>query len=212
MEQQDRAYLESLTDSNDIGFVGYRDYKNSKFFKEYREARAKLPKDKFAEATGREVEQVKPQKKHGRFAAFVTALLGLLFAAVCVCGYFLPEIEWAGELFTVYRGTDLIGAAMALINGKTAEVTEIVGCVTLLVATLIAVAAFIGGLIGLSGCGIKMPLKIGCVCLFLCVMATMACSIIAGAKIHGGFAVLILIGVLLIICTSLSSNKAKEKK
>ena len=87
VETQKNVSEEIATKKEDFGFVGYRDYKSSEFFKRYEEARKRIPTDVIAEVKDGVAPKKPVAKRKGH--AIAIAVFGILYLALCVVGYFV---------------------------------------------------------------------------------------------------------------------------
>ena len=94
--------------TEDFGFVGYRDYKQSDFYKRYEAARAKMPAQTYAEIEGKKVEE-SSRVRCGVGRSVVAIVFGLIYIALGVIGYFLnTENTIVSSVLSAFDGKDLV--------------------------------------------------------------------------------------------------------
>ncbi len=210
MENMDAPKTEK---NEDFGFIGYRDYKQSDFYKRYEAARAKMPAQVYAEVTkGRADEE--PQKKCGVGRSVVVIIFGLIYIALGVIGYFLNTKNSVLEsLFSVFDGKDAVTFALDFVEGGFSIDIETIGGIAAVVSIVLALFAVVGGIVDAAkGRGIGKLMKTGCGLTFLCAVAALVIVIVCRLDTNIGLAALVIIGGIMAICVVTAPKKMKEKK
>lgn len=212
MDTQKNASMDERAEKVDFGFVGYRDYKSSEFFKRYEAARAKMPADALQEiSTNREPEA--PIKKCGRGNSVAITLFGLLYVALCVVGYFIhTENTVIESLLGVYDGKNIVTCVLGLLNGEF-DMLGMVGAIALVASNVLAVAAVIGGIVdAATGRGVGKLMKTGCTFLFFCAVIALALVIANQSDLTIGSSGIVVFGGVTALCALTAPNKVKEKR
>ncbi len=199
--------------AEDFGFVGYRDYKQSDFYKRYEAARAKMPAQVYAEVT-KDQPDVEPQKRCGVGRSVVVIIFGLIYIALSVIGYFLNTTSSVlGSLFSVFNGKDAVTCVLDMVEGGLSIDIDTIGAIAVLVSIVLALFAVIGGIVAAArGRGIGKLMKTGCGLMFLCVVAALAIVIVRRLDATIGLAALVIIGGIMTICVITAPKKIKERK
>ena len=198
--------------SDEIGFVGYRNYKESDMYKRYQAARAAVPQKALGEVMSASAE--KNPKKKGVGCAVCIIIFGLLYLAIGVVGYFLkPTGSLLKSIFAVYGGRDCVRCVLDVIGGDLSDIIELAGCGTLLASELLAFCAFIGGIVcAARGKGIGKLMKTGCSFLFLFIILTMAVVLIERDETTIGLAASVILGGVIAVLALAAPCKEKENK
>ncbi len=200
------------TENKDFGFVGYRDYKESEFYQRYVNARSKVPQNALIELT---TETPKKEiKKTGVGRGVAVIIFAILYLALCVIGYFIhSEDSIIASLLGVFDGKDLITTVLGLISGDITDIVDLIGAGALTVATVLAVFAFIGGIvIAASGKGVGKLMKTGCCIMFFLIVASFVCVIVRRLDITIGLSVLTIFAGIITLIALAAPKKIKEKK
>lgn len=199
--------------NEDFGFIGYRDYKQSDFYKRYEAARAKMPAQVYAEVT-KDQTDVEPRKKCGVGRSVVVIIFGLIYIALGVVGYFLNTTSSVlGSLLSVFDGKDAVTFALDFVEGGFSIDLDAIGGIAVIVSIVFALLAVIGGIVDAAqGRGIGKLMKTGCGLMFLCAVAALAIVIVRRLDANIGLAALVIIGGIMTICVITAPKKIKEKK
>lgn len=210
MENMDAPKTEN---TEDFGFVGYRDYKQSDFYKRYEAARAKMPAQVYDAVTNKQPD-VEPQKKGGAGRSVVVVILGLIYIALGVIGYFLNTTSSVlGSLFSVFDGKDAVTCVLDMAKDGFSIDIDTIGSLAVLVSIVLSLFAVIGGIVTAArGRGIGKLMKTGCGLMFLCAVAALAIVIVRRLDATIGLAALVIIGGIMTICVITAPKKIKEKK
>ena len=212
MEERKNVSNEIATEKEDFGFVGYRDYKESEFFKRYEAARAKVvavAKEEIKE-DATEKEKVKGKKGH----AITIAIFGILYLALCVVGYFIQtEDVLLGSILGIYDGKNIVACAYGILDGSVSDVFGLVGTGAILASAVFACLAVIGGIVdGAIGRGVGKLMKTGCTIQFFCVVIAMVAVIALRLDLTIGLAGAMILSGVFTLCALCAPNKVKEKK
>lgn len=212
METQKNVSEEIATKKEDFGFVGYRDYKSSEFFKRYEEARKRIPADVIAEVK----DGVAPKKPvaNRKGHAIAIAVFGILYLALCVVGYFVhSEDIIIGSILAVFDGKSLVDCVLGIIDGSISDLFELIGAGAMCVSALFALLSVIGGITdGAVGRGVGKLMKTGCTIGFFCAVVGMVAVIACRLDLTIGLAVAIVVSGIIALCALCAPNKIKEKK
>lgn len=211
MEERKNVSSEIATEKEDFGFVGYRDYKESEFFKRYEAARAKVvdvAKEEIPAGPAKK-EKVKARRGH----AITIALFGVLYLALCVIGYFIhTEDILLGSIFGIYDGKSIIACVYGILDGSVSDIFNLVGTGAILVSAVLACLAVIGGIVDAAiGRGVGMLMKTGCTIQFFCVVIAMVAVIALRLDLTIGLAGAMILSGVFTLCALCAPNKVKEK-
>lgn len=212
VEKNETSVKSEMTE--DFGFVSYRDYKQSDFYKRYEAARAKMPAQAYGEVEGKPVADVRPQERCGVGRSVVVLLMGVIYIALGVIGYFLDmESTVLSSLFAVFDGKDLVSCVFAVIAGDISDLLDLIGCAAVLLSAVLAFFAVIGCIVTAArGRGIGKLMKTGCGLMFLCTVVALAIVIVRRLDATIGLSALVIIGGIMTICVITAPKKIKERK
>ena len=199
--------------TEDFGFVGYRDYKQSDFYKRYEAARAKMPAQTYAEIEGKKVEE-SSRVRCGVGRSVVAIVFGLIYIALGVIGYFLnTENTIVSSVLSAFDGKDLVTCVFDVVAGKVTDLIDLIGYAAVLASAVLALFAVIGGIVtAISGRGIGKLMKTGCGLMFLCTVVALAVAIADRLDATIGLSALMIIGGIMTIVVITAPKKIKERK
>ncbi len=201
-------------ESRDFGFVGYREYKESEFYKRYERARSAVPQETLNELDGKPTP--KPRKKIGVGSSVFVLLLSCFYVALCVIGYvlsnFLTLNVFLSSLFGVFDGKNIVTAFIGFLDGDLGDIVDMIGFFAMAVACVLALFAFIGGIVcAATGKGFGKVIRFGCFMTFLTTVVSIVCEIIRRLDITIGISVLVILSGIIAILALTAPRKEKEK-
>ncbi len=210
MDRNDAPITEK---TEDFGFIGYRDYKQSDFYKRYEAARAKMPAQTYAEIERKEVDAPRPARC-GVGRSVVVIIFGLIYIALGVVGYFLKtENTVLASLLSAYDGKDMVTCVFDILAGEITDMLDLIGYAAVLASAVLALFAVIGGIVtAASGRGIGKLMKTGCGLMFLCTVVALAVAIARRLDATIGLSALMIIGGIMTIVVITAPKKIKERK
>lgn len=196
------------------GFVSYEDYLKFPALTEYVDNKNITLPDRCLEIMGKknsvvsEVQSVTEKKRKTNGIAVTTIILGLLFIAWIVVGYFLGSGNYA-NLFEVGGEKSIVENVLGLINGKYQEILSLINVILQVVVVVFMLMAVIGGFVNAKSNGTGAAMKIGTFLMFVVAVVVASLEIKNTATIQAGTSVMLIITLLVFFINIIAKKKIK---
>jgi len=146
---------------------GYKAYKGSPYYHKYMQTLDTIPEEAVDQVLDESRPVLKKNKKMN-VASFFVVLFGLLYLAVCGCGYFLKADApaWLVSCLSIYNNTNGVAAILGFIQNIPAFTAENALVYTQMIlfalSIVMVLVGFFGGLISIVQRGTGKVMKIGC--------------------------------------------------